>query len=647
MELILRDFFSFAPAASRAGGPSSDNEVRNLAKTSKGLKVTFVASHAGMVNGNYVMYSPKGMKDSAFTWVWPQRKPMQIHHDNHADPIGRIISASYVPYSNIDVTQQDSLTSNSDLQMLDSVKALRKSGTLSQPEWKGIGELRLEAIITDSDAMEKILDGRYQSVSVTQRPKQAFCDKCGQDWIKEGPCEHERGEWFEDEDGERSQNFLIVGGTEYDELSYVNGPADPFAQHIDAEPVSVPTSDSVQTEINKNILVCKDGKTEMSFLFVDSINYKESTMPNKNEIENKSKVETIDPIKDETLPEETLPEVENKSTEDSTPEELKLTPEDALRCLFEDRDNLTGEMCDLLFDEMESLVAEDAKLSTKKRNSLPSSSFCGPGKSFPVNDCAHYTAAKRMISRYDGSGNKSKISECIERKGKSLGCLPKDETKDSQEETFVLSTFSDEQLGQTLLQVEKLMVDRGLKSERRCEKCDEKDSRLKELNDSLPEKDEIIKILRSEYKLVLSEHSASEDSHSETLKEFESVLKDSVKTYLLLTDKESSEEQIELRVNGLSFEDLKKTLKEIDIFKIISFIRSGLSREPEGQVDSNDALPIEDSLSPELLKFAETLVNIRARNGSKFATDCLLDWIRAGKLPKDFTLDKAIKVMAK
>jgi len=40
-----------------------------------------------------------------------------------------------------------------------------------------------------------------------------------------------------------------------------------------------------------------------------------------------------------------------------------------------------------------------AKMSKGKRDSLPSSSFAGPGRSFPVNDRAHAKAAI-MDSKY-------------------------------------------------------------------------------------------------------------------------------------------------------------------------------------------------------------------------------------------------------
>ena len=65
----------------------------------------------------------------------------------------------------------------------------------------------------------------------------------------------------------------------------------------------------------------------------------------------------------------------------------------------------------------------DAKLSTKQRKSLKTSQFCGPGRSFPVNDCAHVRAAFRLLNRAKvSSSTKASIRSCVSRKNKSMGC---------------------------------------------------------------------------------------------------------------------------------------------------------------------------------------------------------------------------------
>lgn len=52
-----------------------------------------------------------------------------------------------------------------------------------------------------------------------------------------------------------------------------------------------------------------------------------------------------------------------------------------------------------------------AKLTAKKRNSLPKSEFAGPGRSYPVNDKAHASAAKSRASEMQNKGKISKGQE--------------------------------------------------------------------------------------------------------------------------------------------------------------------------------------------------------------------------------------------
>ena len=76
-----------------------------------------------------------------------------------------------------------------------------------------------------------------------------------------------------------------------------------------------------------------------------------------------------------------------------------------------------------------------APLTTKKRKSLKKGTFCGPGRSFPVNDCAHYTAALRLLNRSKFSkSTKDKIRACVNRKGKAMSCGGANKAKSDIEE---------------------------------------------------------------------------------------------------------------------------------------------------------------------------------------------------------------------
>ena len=88
-------------------------------------------------------------------------------------------------------------------------------------------------------------------------------------------------------------------------------------------------------------------------------------------------------------------------------------------------------------DKYLSLLSEiatigDKRLTTKQRETLKSSTFCGPNRSFPVSDCNHYTTALEMIDHYKGPGDKSSIRARIDKRGKSLKCSSSKSTKNSR-----------------------------------------------------------------------------------------------------------------------------------------------------------------------------------------------------------------------
>ena len=69
------------------------------------------------------------------------------------------------------------------------------------------------------------------------------------------------------------------------------------------------------------------------------------------------------------------------------------------------------------------MKTSDAVLNAKKRKALAASTFCGPDRSFPANDCNHVKAGLSLLGRYKGSGNKASIRACLYRKAKSMNCF--------------------------------------------------------------------------------------------------------------------------------------------------------------------------------------------------------------------------------
>ena len=297
------------------------------------------ATHSGFVNGNNTWYLEEDMANAVDTWTEPFQKPVLTHHEMKKDAIGRVTSAKYI--------------------------------TIKNPKGKNPpqGYIQLETEITDADAIVKIKDKRYNTVSISTDARTAVCSICKRDIAKDGLCEHERGKKY---DGKKC--FWYLGGLKYKEVSYVNAPADEYACTESFEEKEVPMS-------------VTDSKTP-KFQFDDSVD--------------------------------------------------KTTEEDCENWDHYTEDDLA--MAHWLIVELDNeLPEEDKKLSTKARKSMKTSTFCGPNRSFPVPDCAHVTAARRLIGKYKGPGDKSKILACVSRKAKALGCSSNSDSLTKEDCSMVIT----------------------------------------------------------------------------------------------------------------------------------------------------------------------------------------------------------------
>ena len=159
------------------------------------------ATHSGTIINNRI-YPPDSMKKGIKSWTKPYKKPVLVNHDDTTDPIGRVIRARY-----------ESTPRGFDA---DYKPILKRSD--------GYGYQRLTVRVTDPTAIQKIIDGRYETVSVRMTTDHAWCSVCNADWSNEGPCEHMPGQKYE---GKLA--YMTTGDLSYREVSFVNIPADEFA----------------------------------------------------------------------------------------------------------------------------------------------------------------------------------------------------------------------------------------------------------------------------------------------------------------------------------------------------------------------------------------------------------------------------------
>ena len=435
----------------------------------KGLVIRLAATHAGLVTRNNGFYMPDKMRDGAKTFIDLYPKPIQVHHEDHMDPVGRVIDSRYVETigqvadrfknhvlrdsrkrdvgrADLEFWKDFCGSDKSFIEKLQMIKIM--DNVLMDKHYRGVGYIELTADITDPNAIQKVLDGRFLTGSVGAVSDKAVCSICNTNWLEDEHCGHRPGKVY---DGKKC--FVVAGSLEYDEYSFVNTPADRHSGVISIESGQV--LDSV-----------KNGVKDKSLFFYPIADYfhEEDSAMDKNttETESEAKVEDATQASEEEVVETTAEPGEEAQAEtsvkdaaegsaesgtegsvkDDSSEENKI--EDAqqevhpaelvMEKLFVEDQAFSESDEDALYDFMMAEVTEDfedAKLSTEARKKLPASAFCGPDRSFPVNDCAHYTAAKRLLSRYKGPGDKSAIQNNIERKGKALGCS--DQKKDSAE----------------------------------------------------------------------------------------------------------------------------------------------------------------------------------------------------------------------
>jgi len=197
----------------------------------KGLIVRTRVTHAGRLTGHRHLYLPENVRYGLDSFTKPFGIPVLAHHDVHNDPIGRVIKASYIP-------TQPAFMSDSEFEFLDTLSDINKTSLkrlnkilgphLENPQFEGLGYVEALFNIIDKDAIEKIVDGRYHTVSVQYEPAWVKCSVCGAD-VMQGICEHMPP--GTNVDGKRS--FIIFGPMRYVEVSYVNVPADNLAFNVD------------------------------------------------------------------------------------------------------------------------------------------------------------------------------------------------------------------------------------------------------------------------------------------------------------------------------------------------------------------------------------------------------------------------------
>ncbi len=206
------------------------------------LKVDIDATHSGRIT-NRRTYPSKVMKKARDSWVSTANggtsgydKPVIVNHDLSTPAIGRVLDAKFIALKRGEELDKDYL--NPDVR------------------GQGSGLMRLSTLIADKDAIARILDGRYQTVSTGAMVDQYQCSVCNKDmhpWnmygfppSDEDACQHIPGKTYTIKSEDKSIKklcFAITRDLDYKEVSFVNLPADEFAK-VASKPISKDSGDS-------------------------------------------------------------------------------------------------------------------------------------------------------------------------------------------------------------------------------------------------------------------------------------------------------------------------------------------------------------------------------------------------------------------
>lgn len=476
--------------------------------TGQSLVVQIAATHSALRTGNKGFYLPERMRDGASSFLVPYKKPVLTHHDDFNDPIGRVQSARYVDLSHLYPVNDiwiNKLAAGSlkDKDLQKAVQYILKQWQNSE-EYQGLGYIELLAEITDPDAIQKILDNRYLTVSTAHSSDAAFCGICMQNWVEDGWCEHEPGNIYDDE-----ECVLIPGKHLYSEVSYVNKPADRHATNVaivegqpptmrmDFEPRSVDVKLFCKGPVcifdmaNEAKISLKDAEGPLEEV-IDSMSEKTK----EQEVLNMLKVSLEDTSKD--LPEELVKdeetlklahslltidccndkedevidakvdlskklrekagEMEIEELEDNEVELQIKAEEAAADGDLENNQDADQELLDLKdildleksYEKMKEHLSEDQHLNEETLGLLRASDFALPKeRAFPCPDCDHIDAAIKVLEGYEAPGIKDAVVASLERKKASMKCDeqsvgdPDDSTADETEDKIDLEKVND------------------------------------------------------------------------------------------------------------------------------------------------------------------------------------------------------------
>ena len=714
--ISVRDDFYSTPDLENAKSKNQDNlgSLLSFGQTNplrQGLQVKIAATHAGIITRNNGFYLPDSMKKGASSFTDGYPKPVLLHHEDHKDPVGRIISADYRDTSHgvgehyngmlvknkngeevgtiTDTLINDFVSNRMPFGMqVDIVSSMFTDSLLSDSSYRGLGHIELVANITDKQAVEKLLDGRYITGSIGASTDKAVCSICKSDWTKEGPCDHKPGAVYDS-----AKCFIIAGELVYDEYSFVNVPADKHSKVLELNYNGLQDQIEIANDYKGRLY-----EVRLEFPQYDSKDKEKQAVSEQLPIDIKDSA-TVDPQVETSIVEDSViasdPTVEEASTEevqvtDNLVEDLEtaVSSEEVNEITDGSFEDLTAKILDgikptdedeqklydYVWEEVEQAIKDgelseevrDTKLSAKQRKRLAKSTFCGPSRSFPVTDGAHALAVIRLLDKYNEEATEKMLSTA-KRKAKALGYTLNVEYKATVKDQKIsradvmsqlLQVFEQENfhvddsvevliedkstLKQLVAQLSTVvgaeflqdaLADNGVTSESEeqlCQEVEKLELVAGDLRDQLA-------AIRKEYNSLFQDMETLQDARIEDISSLRKVKENYLSTLVNLEEKEVKERDYTEFTDSSLDSELNRIVGSVSLEKITDKLTDGLSRIPTETVE--DPIGVQETgqfnVSVEdLAKIEEHYMYLRLGKSEAAAESYLSRMRREGKLPE-------------
>lgn len=214
--------------------------------SNKQLRVIIAATHTDMPINNRI-YTKNEVKQQIQSWTKPYNVPILVHHNESADAVGRVQEQFYVDQTNVQSVQRQ--------------LGLNPQQILPA---EASGVVLVVGYVTDEVQIQKILAGIYKTVSVGFTCDDLICSVCGKHMCVYGGCDEEdpnRCTHIPGEEYDGITAYQIPVGIRYQEVSFVNVPADQYAGIVDFELVPL---EEAQKHIGVDVEKTQDANVNSS-----------------------------------------------------------------------------------------------------------------------------------------------------------------------------------------------------------------------------------------------------------------------------------------------------------------------------------------------------------------------------------------------